>query len=90
MVSQFSFETIANGLLCCVAVQSENEFYVSQEMNPTATEAMILLEHALRKNGINKVPITCNDVYPSGNFASGEGQVDVYVNSHISCDLLSD
>lgn len=52
-------------------------------MLSTATEAMVLLENALRKNGISKVPITCNDVYPSGNFASGEGQVDVYVHPNI-------
>ena len=63
-------------LRSCAGVQSENEFYVSQEMNPTATEAMTLLETALRKH-ITKVPITCNDVWPSGNFASGAGQVDM-------------
>jgi hypothetical protein len=54
------------------AVQAENEFYVSgQQNNPTATEQMIAVEKALREGGINKVPITHNDVWPSGNFASG-------------------
>ncbi|KIJ53629.1 glycoside hydrolase family 35 protein [Sphaerobolus stellatus SS14] len=60
-----------------IGVQSENEFYVSQAMNPTATEAMVLLEGALRKH-ITKIPLTCNDVYPSGDFASGAGEVDIY------------
>lgn len=46
-------------------------------MNPTATEAMTLLEASLRKNGITKVPVTANDVFPSGNFASGAGEVDL-------------
>lgn len=47
-------------------------------MNPTATEQTILLENALRANGIKRVSITANDVYPSGNFAKGPGQVDLY------------
>lgn len=62
-------------------VQYENEFYVSHDMNPTATEQTILLENALRANGIKRVSITANDVYPSGNFAKGPGQVDLYVLS---------
>ncbi|KAF8588348.1 glycoside hydrolase family 35 protein [Ramaria rubella] len=60
-----------------IGVQSENEFYVSQAMNPTATEAMVLLETALRKY-ITRIPLTANDVYPSGDFASGPGEVDLY------------
>ncbi|KAI0783507.1 glycoside hydrolase family 35 protein [Abortiporus biennis] len=61
-----------------IAVQSENEFYVSGDEDPTSTEYMVLLEKALRENGIDKVPITANDVYPSGNFAKGLGEVDLY------------
>lgn len=60
-------------------MQSENEFYISQQMNPTSTEAMILLENALRSNGVTKIPITANDVYPSGDFAAGPGEVDLCV-----------
>ena len=64
---------------CRIAVQAENEFFDSWEGAPTATQAMVAVEEALRTYGIDKVPITTNDVWPSGNFASGEGQVDVYV-----------
>ncbi|PSS38122.1 hypothetical protein PHLCEN_2v29 [Hermanssonia centrifuga] len=39
---------------------------------------MILLENALRSNGVTKIPITANDVYPSGDFAAGPGEVDLY------------
>lgn len=34
---------------------------------------------AFRASGIDRVPITHNDVYPSGHFATGLGEVDWWV-----------
>ena len=47
-------------------------------MDTTSTEYMSILESALHASGIHDIPLTCNDVYPSGNFATGKAQVDMY------------
>jgi hypothetical protein len=54
-----------------IGVQAENEFYDDTAFNTTSSEQMALLEQALHAGGIDRVPITHNDVYPSGHFASG-------------------
>ena len=60
------------------AVQSENEFFNSSDTNdPTASEAMAILNAAFYANGIDRVPLTTNDYMPLGDFASGLGSVDV-------------
>jgi len=57
-------------------VQAENEFYDDQAFNTTSSEQMAAAVAAFRASGIDRVPITHNDVYPSGHFATGLGQVD--------------
>ena len=59
------------------AVQSENEFAESSSSDPTASEAMALLDAAYRDGGIDQVPLTFNDAHQGGNFASGLGEVDM-------------
>ena len=67
-------------LTLVLAVQAENEFYEDRSSAPTATEYMLLLEAAFRNNGVTKVPLIVNDVWPSGNYASGHpASVDMCV-----------
>ncbi|KAG9027455.1 hypothetical protein FRB95_007755 [Tulasnella sp. JGI-2019a] len=62
-----------------IAVQAENEFFTDWSGAPTTTEYMGILETAFRADGISKVPLIVNDVYPSGHFASpGPSAVDIY------------
>ena len=60
-----------------IAVQSENEFGASSANDPTASEAMALLDAAYREFGISRIPLTFNDAQQNGNFASGLGEVDM-------------
>ncbi|KIP05238.1 glycoside hydrolase family 35 protein [Phlebiopsis gigantea 11061_1 CR5-6] len=62
-----------------IAVQSENEFFQSTASNPGRSESMVQIEDNLRGNGIVKVPITHNDANPSGRYAHGLGEVDLYM-----------
>ncbi|KAI0821239.1 glycoside hydrolase family 35 protein [Irpex lacteus] len=62
-----------------IAVQSENEFFQSTASDPGRSEHMVLIENTLRDNGITKVPITHNDQSPSGRYAHGLGEVDLYL-----------
>ncbi|KAK7695246.1 hypothetical protein QCA50_002436 [Cerrena zonata] len=62
-----------------IAVQSENEFFVSTPTDPGRSEHMQEIEDTLRANGVKKVPITHNDAFHSGTFASGTGAVDLYM-----------
>ena len=59
------------------AVQSENEFSESSSGNPSASEAMEILDEAYRRDGITQIPLTFNDAGRSGTFASGLGQTDM-------------
>lgn len=61
-------------------MQAENEFYESWSPGaPTATQYMQILELAFRDAGVTNVPLIVNDVYPSGNYASGHpASVDIY------------
>ncbi|KAH7318896.1 glycoside hydrolase superfamily [Rhizoctonia solani] len=66
-----------------IAMQSENEFLsdgVEPELPYTYghTDYMRQVIATMRKNGITKVPITFNDFWPSGRYASGAAKVDLY------------
>lgn len=62
-----------------IAVQSENEFFPSSPGDPGRSESMVEIENTLRANGVTKVPLTHNDASPSGRFAHGLGEVDLYM-----------
>ncbi|EKM53444.1 glycoside hydrolase family 35 protein [Phanerochaete carnosa HHB-10118-sp] len=62
-----------------IAVQAENEFFESSSGDPGRSESMVQIEDNLRGNGITKVPITHNDASPSGRYAHGLGEVDLYM-----------
>ncbi|KAF8751739.1 Beta-galactosidase, domain 3 [Rhizoctonia solani] len=66
-----------------IAMQSENEFLsdgVEPELPYTYghTDYMRQIIATMRKNGITKIPITYNDFWPSGRYASGAAKVDLY------------
>ncbi|KAG8731749.1 hypothetical protein FRC10_001462 [Ceratobasidium sp. 414] len=42
------------------------------------TDYMRKIIETMRKNGVNKIPITYNDFWPSGRYASGAAKVDLY------------
>ncbi|CAE6542312.1 unnamed protein product [Rhizoctonia solani] len=66
-----------------IAMQAENEF-LSDAVEPQLpttyghTDYMRQIIATMRKNGITKVPITHNDFWPSGRYASGPAKVDLY------------
>ncbi|CAE7133094.1 unnamed protein product, partial [Rhizoctonia solani] len=66
-----------------IAMQAENEF-LSDAVEPDLpytyghTDYMRQVIATMRKNGITKVPITFNDFWPSGRYASGAAKVDLY------------
>ncbi|KAI0688987.1 glycoside hydrolase family 35 protein [Cytidiella melzeri] len=62
-----------------IVVQSENEFFQSTSSEPGRSEYMVLIENTSRNNGITKVPLSHNDASPSGQYAHGLGQVDLYL-----------
>ncbi|CAE6436343.1 unnamed protein product [Rhizoctonia solani] len=66
-----------------IAMQSENEFLSDgvEPENPYTyghTDYMRQIIATMRKNGITKIPITYNDFWPSGRYASGAAKVDLY------------
>ncbi|KAK7691719.1 hypothetical protein QCA50_005119 [Cerrena zonata] len=61
-----------------IVVQSENELPTSTPGDPGRTEYMQELEDTLRLNGVNKVPLTSNDPFHTGAYATGPGAVDLY------------
>ncbi|KAG9124447.1 hypothetical protein FRC07_011605 [Ceratobasidium sp. 392] len=66
-----------------ILMQAENEFLsdgVEPELPNTYghTDYMRRIIETMRKNGVTKIPITYNDFWPSGRYASGAAKVDLY------------
>ncbi|QRW12333.1 glycoside hydrolase family 35 protein [Ceratobasidium sp. AG-Ba] len=66
-----------------ILMQSENEFLsdATEPQNPYTyghTDYMRRIIETMRNNGITKIPITYNDFWPSGRYASGAAKVDLY------------
>ncbi|KAG8783246.1 hypothetical protein FRC12_019925 [Ceratobasidium sp. 428] len=66
-----------------ILMQAENEF-LSDATEPELpytyghTDYMRKIIETMRKNGVTKIPITYNDFWPSGRYASGAAKVDLY------------
>jgi beta-galactosidase GanA len=65
---------LTNGTGSVILYQIENEY---TNTGPTGQGYMIALEQQARADGI-AVPLTHNDISPSGRWASGPGAVDMY------------
>lgn len=60
-----------------IAMQVENEYIQADSPgHPGKVEMMVQVEEAFRANGI-VVPLTFNDAYRGGNYASGKGAVSI-------------